>query len=198
MKFTTAVVALSTALVASAANITVQVGANGTLTYNPPSVMANTGDIISFDFLAKNHTVTQSTFANPCNQSGIDSGFFPVAANATQVPQWSFTVENGSTPLWFYCRQIGHCQMGMVFAVNPTSTKTYADFQGIANGTLTAAQVANGTSANSTTSSSSPSASPVTSNSTNSTSKNGAISNVAFSSSAGALTLAALLAGVAL
>jgi len=199
MKFFTAVTALSAALVASAANITVLVGQNGTLTYSPQSVTAQTGDIISFEFLTKNHTVTQSTFATPCNQSGIDSGFFPVAANATQVPQWSFTVENGSTPLWFYCRQIGHCQMGMVFAVNPTATKTYADFQGIANGTLTAAQVANGT-ANSTTSSSAsgPSASPVTGNSTNSTAKSGAISNMAFSTSAGALTLAALLAGVAL
>ena len=55
MKFTTAVVALSTALVASAANITVQVGQNGTLTYNPPYVTANTGDIISFDLCVVMH-----------------------------------------------------------------------------------------------------------------------------------------------
>ncbi|KAJ7784297.1 Cupredoxin [Mycena metata] len=126
---------------ASAATITVQVGANGTLAYNPTSVTAAQGDEIVFQFLAKNHTVTQSTFAAPCDimttpMAGIDSGFQFVAPNATQIPQYSFTVNNATTPLWFFCAQTGHCQKGMVFAVNAATTgaKTFSAFQTAAMG----------------------------------------------------------------
>ena len=80
-----------------------------------------------FIFYPCRHAVTQSTFADPCTQMltpalGIDSGFMPVAANATEIPQWSFQVTNASAPLWFFCRQTGHCAKGMVLAVNPTAT----------------------------------------------------------------------------
>ena len=56
-----------------------------------------------------------------------------VGANATEFPTWNVTV-NDTTPLWFYCRQhapdgSSHCGSGMVFAVNPTADKTFADFQ---------------------------------------------------------------------
>ncbi|CDO76443.1 hypothetical protein BN946_scf184781.g20 [Trametes cinnabarina] len=91
---------------------TVKVGENGTLTYDPPTVNAQNGDTIEFQFLSKNHTVTQSTFAAPCSNittngvvTGVDSGFQFVPANATSFPVWSITVNNASTPLWFYCRQ---------------------------------------------------------------------------------------------
>lgn len=55
-------------------------------------------------------SVTQSTFANPCGiqttpAQGIDSGFQFVAPNATDLPQWSFTIDNDTTPLWFFCAQ---------------------------------------------------------------------------------------------
>lgn len=35
--------------------------------------------MVQFVFLAKNHTVTQSSFANPCvkMEGGMDSGFMP-------------------------------------------------------------------------------------------------------------------------
>lgn len=63
--------------------------------------------------MAKNHTVTQSTFASPCSNitdatglvTGVDSGYQFVPTNATSFPVWSITVNNASTPLWFYCRQ---------------------------------------------------------------------------------------------
>lgn len=77
------------------------------------SVTAANGDTIEFQFLAKNHTVTQSTFASPCSNitdatglvTGVDSGYQFVPANSTSFPVWSITVNNASTPLWFYCRQ---------------------------------------------------------------------------------------------
>jgi hypothetical protein len=59
---------------------------------------------------AHSHTATQSTFAKPCallqnatsGQQGFDSGFVPVAANATQNPAWTIKVTN-TTPIWVYC-----------------------------------------------------------------------------------------------
>jgi len=132
-----------TAALASIAAVSAQtqhliiVGGNSTLTYSPSSITAEVGDTVAFQFQAKNHTVTQSTFASPCANmttptEGIDSGFQAVAAGATQFPQWSFNVTNATTPLWFYCRQTGHCAAGMVFAVNPTANKTFAAFQAAA------------------------------------------------------------------
>jgi len=141
MRFST--VAATLAVVASTSAQTtynVVVGASEGVTYTP-NVLNNVlvGDTIAFTFAAKDHTVTQSSFANPCSNLSsdptkfLDSGFFPVAANATELPQWSFNVTSTATPLWFYCRQIGHCQKGMVFAINPTATKTFAAFQNAAN-----------------------------------------------------------------
>jgi len=60
----------------------------------------------------------------------------PVAANATEFPQWSFTVKNATAPLWFYCRQVGHCNKGMVFAINPTAAKSFSLYQAAAMKTV--------------------------------------------------------------
>ncbi|KAJ7754178.1 hypothetical protein DFH07DRAFT_743923 [Mycena maculata] len=47
-------------------------------------------------FSAGNHSVTQSSFADPCTASspGFDSGFQAVSEGSRDVPEWSFTVEN--------------------------------------------------------------------------------------------------------
>jgi plastocyanin len=135
MRFSSTIAVLLSLATAFAQNktIIVKVGENNGTTFDPPSVTANNGDTVAFQFLAKNHTVTQSTFATPCQimttpNAGIDSGFQAVTPGAAQVPQWSVTVTNSSTPLWFFCRQTGHCQKGMVFAVNPTAAKNYSTF----------------------------------------------------------------------
>jgi len=76
-----------------------------------------------------NHSVTQSSFATPCTtfDAGIDSDFFPIPPDTTSFPQFSLTVT--SSPLWFYCRQKGHCGVGMVFAVNPPANESFEAFQ---------------------------------------------------------------------
>jgi len=164
MRFSTVVAALVSIVAVSAQqNFTVIVGGNGTLTYSPTSVNASVGDTIAFQFASKNHTVTQSTFAAPCENmttptAGIDSGFMPVAAGTTSFPQWSFTMTNASAPLWFYCRQTGHCEQGMVFAVNPTAAKSFAAFQAAAKASSSDGSPAS-SSSTSTGSSSTPSAS---------------------------------------
>ncbi|KAI0039897.1 Cupredoxin [Auriscalpium vulgare] len=148
---------LAAASVAAQQSITVNVGAGGSLAYDPPAVTANVGDVVTFQFQAKNHTVTQSTFASPCLSleepaPGFDSGFMPVAADlTTPPPSVSFTV-NVTTPLWFYCKQTGHCEKGMVFAINPTADKSFAAFQAAAN----ASNPADGTPGSASASSSAP------------------------------------------
>lgn len=148
-------------LFASAKLITVNVGDAG-LAFNPPSITAVEGDTVQFQFYPKNHTVTQSTFAAPCTAmaGGGDSGFLAVAANATEIPVWSFTLNNASAPLWFYCAQGTHCSAGgMVFAVNPTAEKSFEAFQAAATGGGNAtASGSAGTSASASASSSAPSA----------------------------------------
>ncbi len=109
MHFPIASLVLATlASTVSAANFQVQVG-NGALAFSPTNVTATTGDTVSFVFYPKNHTVTQSTFAAPCQpmSGGADSSFQPVTANASNVPSFTITVNN-TQPVWFYCKQTGY------------------------------------------------------------------------------------------
>ncbi|KAG6842550.1 hypothetical protein C0991_000076 [Blastosporella zonata] len=135
---------------------TVVVGGPGKLVFDPPFVAAQPRDTIVFEFQQKNHTVTQSAFADPCRKlaTGFDSGFMPVADNVTSsFPTWTITV-NDTNPIWAYCRQTtptSHCGAGMVFAVNPvqTSQRNFTAFQNVAeaiNGTAVAETAAPTTS----------------------------------------------------
>lgn len=131
-------------------NYQVVVGGPGLLAYTPNNIKANPGDTVTFQFQQKNHTVTQSTFANPCRaltltsttgQVGLDSGFMPVPDGSTSYPEWTVTI-NDTTPLWFYCKQSGHCGQGMVLAINSVDSgaNSFDAFQAKAkqlNGTTT-------------------------------------------------------------
>jgi len=194
MHFSLASVVLATlASTVSAANIQVQVGASG-LTFTPSSVNASISDTVTFVFNPKNHTVTQSTFAAPCQpmSGGVDSGFQPVATNAANVPSFSVTVNN-TTPIWFYCRQTSHCEQGMVFAINPTQNKTFAAFQAAAK-----ASSADGTPASSsnTTGSGSSSGSGTASTSGTGTAAGSAPTSSSSSKSNGAVAVGARAGGL--
>lgn len=141
----------------------VTVGGNGSLTFDPPQLVAAPRDTISFQFVAKNHTATQSSFASPCrklaststtSQVGFDSGFMFIS-NGSSPMVYNVTV-NDTAPIWVYCRQtapVDHCGSGMVFAVNSDETsgsaKTFADFQ-------SSAKAQNGTNATTSASGSAP------------------------------------------
>jgi plastocyanin len=152
---------------ASAGGNTIEVivgGPNGNLTFTPSRVSAAPNDIVKFTFHVKNHTVTQSSFSAPCmpltsnttgTRIGFNSGFMPVAANATDFPTYSITV-NDTTPIWAYCAQANHCGSGMVFAINSdeSSGRNFAAFQALAkelNGTTSSNSTgsSNGTTTNS-------------------------------------------------
>jgi plastocyanin len=146
MKFSTASVVAMTAAFApslvSAANITVFVGASRTgqpgNVFDPQTVTAQPGDVVNFEFRGGNHTVTQSSFANPCawqfntvtRQNGFNSGFIPFDATTRQVSVFSLEVTDPNTPIWFFCGRAPHCTNGMFGAINPPTTgdRTFAAF----------------------------------------------------------------------
>ena len=104
----------------------VKVGnANGSLTYSPNNIKANVGDMVQFQFAPNNHTVTQSTFAQPCQPislnspgtTGFYSGYMAVASTATTTPTYTIQI-NTTNAIWIYCSQGSHCQKGMVMVIN--------------------------------------------------------------------------------
>lgn len=99
----------------------VTVGAAGKNVYDPNHLEnVKKNDVIVFTFLAKNHTLTQSNFNTPCTSNGMfDTGFNQFnPTNDTDLFKIPFTVPDDTKPLWFYCRQAGHCPQGMVFGIN--------------------------------------------------------------------------------
>lgn len=108
----------------------VDVGKGG-LAFSPTEIKAAIGDTVIFTFVNANHTATQSAFDTPCDPlaGGMDSGF-QANPNATvnPPPQVAMQVQVAN-PLWFFCRQNGHCGKGMTFSINPTADKTQALFQ---------------------------------------------------------------------
>jgi len=100
-------------------------GSNGTLDFLPNNIKANPGDMVQFQFNPKNHTVTQSTFDQPCqpiqnnspNVTGFFSGFMAVSASDATRPAYTISIAD-STPIWVYCSQAKHCQSGMVMVIN--------------------------------------------------------------------------------
>lgn len=63
-------------------------GANGLLRFEPESVVAAVGDIVEFQFHPKNHSVAQSSFAEPCAPLAAPA-VLPPPANATGYSHYS-------------------------------------------------------------------------------------------------------------
>ncbi|PLW09325.1 hypothetical protein PCASD_04126 [Puccinia coronata f. sp. avenae] len=95
--------------------------------FTPPTVNAKVGDTVKFLFFPKAHSVSQSTFENPCQIAsgpegkGFHSGLIPVDQNtkSDDLPQWTLQVLV-PTPIWFHCAP--HCGGGMVGAINPPTS----------------------------------------------------------------------------
>lgn len=97
------------------------------LKFWPENIKAEVGSMVQFQFLAGNHTVTQSNFDDPCKPlhevnpsvQGIFSSFMPVMASAEKGELPVFTVMiNDTKPMWFYCSQGPHCEKGMSMVIN--------------------------------------------------------------------------------
>ncbi|KAI1876918.1 uncharacterized protein JN550_000990 [Neoarthrinium moseri] len=117
----------------------VTVGAGGQLKFIPETLNAQVGDQITYRFFAKNHSVVQSTFAEPCRPQigGFFSGFVANPSQDDAAPT-TFTIHvNDTKPIWVYCgqRNNDHCQNGMVHAINasPEGTNTFSNFKSAAS-----------------------------------------------------------------
>ncbi|KAF7340306.1 hypothetical protein MVEN_01949700 [Mycena venus] len=139
-------------------NHVIKVGIDG-LNYTPSNISAAIGDTVTFEFHPKNHTVTQSSFLQPCKalaetsttgQVGFKSGFQFVADNQTDFPTFQITI-NDTMPIWGYCGQTGHCQQGMVFSINAVESgpNNFAAFKALAMRNNTNAAVAGGSGSSS-------------------------------------------------
>ncbi|KAK4943393.1 hypothetical protein LTR10_017067 [Elasticomyces elasticus] len=104
---------------------------NGSLSYFPNNIEAPVGSMVQFQFHVKNHTVSESSFAAPCEKiasnltsvthPGLHSGFVPVSANGTFTPVYNVLI-NDTKPIWVYCGQTNHCQKGMAMVINQNSS----------------------------------------------------------------------------
>jgi len=135
MKFSAALACVAAFVApALAANITVVVGAgedgSPALTFRPNQITAAVGDLVQFQFRGGNHTVTQSSFANPCaqqfntatNQPGFTSPFIPFNAASGTIGVYTLEITQATSPIWFFCARTGHCNGGMVGAINAPAT----------------------------------------------------------------------------
>ncbi|KAG9243137.1 hypothetical protein BJ878DRAFT_424319, partial [Calycina marina] len=96
-------------------------------TFEPSTVDAKDGDIVRFRFLPRNHSVTSCDLETPCVPNGhFDSGHqFTFIQNSTTSVD--YPIGNNTNPVYFYSKQEGVCQKGMVFAIN-TQADTFASF----------------------------------------------------------------------
>jgi len=122
----------------TAGQINVNVGLQGAFAFSPPNITAPVGTLVTFYFPggAIPHSVTESSFANPCTYlaasnsstaAGFDSGL--VTSPAT------FTINVTDTnPIWFHCKAPTHCSVtGMVGSINaPATGNTFDVFQSAA------------------------------------------------------------------
>ena len=100
----------------------VTVGAAGELVFSPSTLNASIGTLVQFDFLSRNHTLSQSEFWDPCHSNGgYDTGFNqfnPQNQSGKFVVEFEVTTDK---PQWFFCSQTvskSHCRSGMVFSLN--------------------------------------------------------------------------------
>ncbi|KAJ3830401.1 hypothetical protein F5880DRAFT_1606711 [Lentinula raphanica] len=133
-------------------HMNIDVAFNGNFVFHPANISAPVGTLVTFWFPGGDipHSVTQSSFAQPCtyltanSSAGTGNGFDSGLTNAVQ-----FTINitddqllNRSgfigpfiyTAIWFHCKQILHCGMGMVGSINaPTNgSLTFDAFQAAA------------------------------------------------------------------
>jgi len=162
MQFTTLALSALASVASAQKTWSVTVALNGTQTFSPNNLVAQPGEMVQFQFQSGNHTVTQSTFDQPCqpismhsNVTGFHSGFVPAAASAAQGMFPTYTIMiNDTKPIWLYCAQGKHCENGMVMVINQAATgaKTLDAFKALAAkaSTIAPGGAAGGTSGSTT------------------------------------------------
>ncbi|KAH7014987.1 plastocyanin-like domain-containing protein [Ilyonectria destructans] len=95
----------------------------GGLRFDPDNVVAQIGDIVEWHFLKVNHSIAESSFAEPCKPLDDGTGFFSgfnFFIQDGQAPNVFQIVVVDKFPIWYYCPQTtgNHCQNGMAGVIN--------------------------------------------------------------------------------
>jgi plastocyanin len=128
------------ATVPSASNSTgvigIDVGANGKFVFSPANITAPVGTLVTFFFPGSiPHSVTQSSFADPCTHlTANTTASTPAGFDSGLVTSSTFTINvTDNQPIWFHCKQVTHCGLGMVGSINaPATGNTFDKFQAAA------------------------------------------------------------------
>ncbi|KAG6869022.1 hypothetical protein C0993_005681 [Termitomyces sp. T159_Od127] len=107
-------------------HMNVDVYFQNTFTFHPANFTAPNNTQVTFwfpDTPELEHSVTQSSFENPCtyltatanNSAGFDSGL-------QHAVTFNITITDDTKPIWFHCKQVFHCSMGMVGSINAPTT----------------------------------------------------------------------------
>ncbi|KAF8271147.1 hypothetical protein EI94DRAFT_1720978 [Lactarius quietus] len=110
---------------------TITVDVSGSLVYNPSNFNASNGTSVTFVFSSNvPHSVTQSSFADPCTYLAAANGSSGGFDSGIQTgKEFTITITNDQAPIWFFCKESDHCGLGMVGSINaPTSGNTAAAF----------------------------------------------------------------------
>jgi len=132
-----AAAAVPSAPASSSTQINVDVGAQGKFVFNPANITAAVGTLVTFYFPASvPHSVTQSSFNAPCTYLAADASNSSSVAgfDSGLVTASTFTVNiTDNQPVWFHCKQVSHCGLGMVGSINaPATGNTFDQFQAAA------------------------------------------------------------------
>ncbi|KAK4900514.1 hypothetical protein LTR27_002230 [Elasticomyces elasticus] len=95
--------------------------------FDPQTVFAIPGDIITFEFWSGNHSIIRAEYGYPCipyedvvGDAGFFSGFEPVSEGV--IFTWNLTV-NSTSPVFYYCGAPGSCiGHGMLGVINPDAS----------------------------------------------------------------------------
>ncbi|EMC95512.1 hypothetical protein BAUCODRAFT_157927 [Baudoinia panamericana UAMH 10762] len=96
--------------------------------FQPNSILAVPGDIVSFQFWPGNHSVIEAAYGYPCipiadvtGQTGFYSGWQPTNDTTGTQTVYNVTV-NDTSPVFYYCGAPGSCiGWGMLGVINPTA-----------------------------------------------------------------------------
>ncbi|GAB7364715.1 hypothetical protein MBLNU230_g5515t1 [Neophaeotheca triangularis] len=99
--------------------------------FQPNSIRAEIGDIVSFQFFPTNHSVVRAAYGYPCvpyeyvktGGRGFNSGFEPIAIISDNPPTWNLTVDS-TEPIFYYCGAPGSCNdWGMIGSINANASQ---------------------------------------------------------------------------
>ncbi|PPQ89132.1 hypothetical protein CVT25_006504 [Psilocybe cyanescens] len=117
-----AAVSVPSAPASTSNQINIDVAFNGNFVFNPANVSANPGTLLNSLDRTLAHSVTQSSFANPCTYLTA-SGSDPAGFDSGLVLASQFTINvTDNQPIYFHCKQVTHCGLGMVGTINAPST----------------------------------------------------------------------------